>query len=310
MNDTAIFLALTFGVSYGLAAAFHFSGMEYASGAGVAFATAYMFVPALCTVIVEKLIRRRQIRERLLVSFRPNWWFAVAWLGAPLIGIGALGVALLLPGVTFSPNMEGMFERFGDRMTPEQIEQMRGYLETLPVHPFWIMLGQGLIAGLTINAVAGFGEELGWRGFLVDAFGEMSFARASVVIGTIWGIWHAPLILMGHNYPEHSVLGVPMMTVWCVLLTPLFLYVTLKARSVIAAAILHGTLNGTAGLAVVMIEGGSDLSVGATGLAGFVSVALLVAVLFAYDRALGGGWMRGTLREALQRGVPAPGRSV
>ncbi|MCB0588319.1 MAG: hypothetical protein KDD06_23710, partial [Phaeodactylibacter sp.] len=79
-------------------------------------------------------------------------------------------------------------------------------------------------------------------------------------------------------------LGVLMMIIWCILLTPIFLYITIKARSVIAAAILHGTLNGTAGLAILMIQGGSDLLVGATGLAGFLALVPTLLLLFIYDR--------------------------
>lgn len=160
---------------------------------------------------------------------------------------------------------------------------MRRSIDTLPVHPFLLALGQGLIAGLTINALAGFGEELGWRGFLLNALQSRSFLQASLLIGFVWGIWHAPLILMGHNYPQHPLWGVLMMTIWCILLTPLFLYITIKARSVIAAAIMHGTLNGTAGLAIMMIEGGNDLLVGATGLAGFIALTLALLLLFVYD---------------------------
>lgn len=300
MNDTALFLLLTFGISYTLAAAFYATGLEYASITGVGFAVLYMFVPALGVVLVEKVIRRRPFAKRLQVSFRINRWFFVAWLIAPLVGIGAMATSLILPGVSYSPEMEGMFARFSDSLTADQVEEMRAFMESAPVHPFWLALGQGLLAGMTINAVAAFGEELGWRGFLVDAFGRMSFLRASILIGAIWGIWHAPLILMGHNYPEHPVLGVPMMTAWCILLSPLFLYVTLKAKSVIAAAILHGTLNGTAGLAIFMIEGGNDLTVGATGLAGFLSLAALLLALYAYDRWISReGVMHGTVREAM-----------
>jgi uncharacterized membrane protein YjjP (DUF1212 family) len=41
---------------------------------------------------------------------------------------------------------------------------------------------------------------------------------------------------------------------------------------------------GTAGLAVMLLRGGSDLTVGMTGLAGFVVLALANAALFVYDR--------------------------
>lgn len=102
-------------------------------------------------------------------------------------------------------------------------------------------------------------------------------------MGAIWGIWHAPIILMGHNYPEHPELGVLMMTIWCILLSPLFNYITIKTKSVIAASLLHGTLNGTAGLSILLIMGGTDLTVGVTGLSGFVALILVIAAIYIYD---------------------------
>ncbi|MFW6136657.1 MAG: CPBP family intramembrane glutamic endopeptidase, partial [Candidatus Aminicenantaceae bacterium] len=79
---------------------------------------------------------------------------------------------------------------------------------------------QGLAAGVTANAVAAFGEELGWRGFLQKEFSGFGFRKASFLIGVIWGIWHASLILLGHNYPHTPIAGVFMMVVWCVLFGP------------------------------------------------------------------------------------------
>jgi hypothetical protein len=120
-------------------------------------------------------------------------------------------------------------------------------------------LFQGLFAGITINALFAFGEELGWRGFLLRQFRQMSFIKASLTIGFIWGIWHAPMILMGHNYPQHPEIGVLMMIVFCILITPFHLYITIKAKSVIAAAILHGTLNATAAISIIGISGNKRL---------------------------------------------------
>jgi hypothetical protein len=51
--------------------------------------------------------------------------------------------------------------------------------------------------------------------------------------------------------------------------------------AVIAAAIMHGTLNGTGGLALLVTRGGSDPSIGLTGAAGLavLSAANVVLVL-------------------------------
>jgi membrane protease YdiL (CAAX protease family) len=176
--------------------------------------------------------------------------------------------------------MAGMFERYRDVLTAEQLAQMKASLEQLPVHPFFLTIGQGLIAGITINALFAFGEELGWRGFLLQELKPLGFARASLLIGFIWGLWHAPLILQGHNYPQHPVIGVFMMIVFCILLTPLLNYITLRAKSVIAAAIMHGSVNGLAGIAIIMLSGGSDLTIGLTGLAGFTALAVFNLLLY------------------------------
>ena len=43
-----------------------------------------------------------------------------------------------------------------------------GLMEAFPVPPFWIAIAQALIAGIIINALAGFGDELGWRGLMLN----------------------------------------------------------------------------------------------------------------------------------------------
>ncbi len=75
-----------------------------------------------------------------------------------------------------------------------------------------------------------------------------------------------------------------MMTGLTVLLSPLLGYLTLRAGSVIAAAIFHGTFNATAELAILVVQGGSDLIVGVTGLAGFIVLLLINIGLFFLDR--------------------------
>jgi membrane protease YdiL (CAAX protease family) len=88
-------------------------------------------------------------------------------------------------------------------LSPEQIEEIKAQAAAFPVHPLWIAVLQALIAGVTINAVSGFGEELGWRGFLQRELVHLGFWKSSICVGLIWGLWHAPLILQGHNHPSH-----------------------------------------------------------------------------------------------------------
>lgn len=282
-KEILLFVGLTYLVSWLMAGLFWALGGKWNTPASVVMAVAYMFVPMGAAVVVQKLVRKKPLRKPLGISLKPNRWFLAAWLLPPLIAFATLGVSLLLPGVGYSPDMEGFFERFEAALPPEQLEQMRGQVEALPVHPIWIGLLQGLVAGITVNAIAGLGEEVGWRGFLQRKLNFMGFWRSSAAIGVIWGVWHAPIILQGHNYPEHPLAGVLMMTLFTLLLSPIFSYVRLKAKSVVAAAIIHGSLNATAGLPLMVIKGGSDLTVGVTGLTGFVVLAFVNVGLALYD---------------------------
>jgi membrane protease YdiL (CAAX protease family) len=280
----AIFVVLTLFASWLLAAVFYAVGGRLNTLPGFVVLSTYMFIPMSMAIIVQKVIYREPLKEPLGISFRPNRWFLVAWLLPPVVSLVTIGASLLFPGVQYSPDMAGLLERFAASLTPEQLEQAQRQLEILPIHVFWISLLQGLIAGITINAVFGFGEELGWRGLLQLEFAPLGFWKSSVLIGLIWGIWHAPIIIQGYNYPQHPVAGVFMMTVWTILLSPIFSYVRLKARSVIAAAIIHGSLNATAGLSLMVIEGGSDLTVGLTGLAGFIVLLFVNLAIFVFDQ--------------------------
>lgn len=283
INKVTLFVLITYAISFASVAIFKLAGGNLEDRiAYTIFSVSYMFIPMLTAILVKKFVYHEKLKE-LLISFKINKWFFVAWGLMPLLAFGAFAVSILLPDVSYSPEMAGMFKRFESVLSPEQVEEMRSSLATLPIDPVWIMLIQGLIAGITVNAIAGFGEELGWRGFLVKELSEVSFIKASIIIGIIWGIWHSPLILMGHNYPQHPQFGVLMMIIWCTLLTPIFIFITIKAKSVIAAAILHGTLNATAGLAIIKIDGGNDLTIGLTGLAGFVVLVIAIGIFFLYD---------------------------
>jgi len=283
IKKALLFVGLTFLVNWSMALLFFTLGGRWQSPIGAAFGAAYMFVPMGAAILIQKRIYGQPVAGPLGISFRFNRWFMIAWLLPPAVAFATLGVSLLLPGVEYSPQMEGLFDRYASMLTPQQAQKLHEQIAAMPAGVFWLGLLQGLIAGVTINAVAGFGEELGWRGLLQKELAFLGFWRSSVLIGFIWGIWHAPLILQGHNYPQHPTTGVLMMTLWCMLLAPIFSYIRVKARSVVAAAILHGTLNATYGLAIVLIRGGDDLTTGVTGLPGFVVLAAVILILWLHD---------------------------
>lgn len=290
MNNTpkkaTLFILFTFLFSWLLVGGYYLFGGRLSSPSAILVLSIYMFMPAIATIIIQKLIYKEPVMEPLDVSFKLNRWFLVAWLLPPIVAIASFGVSLLLPGIEFSPGMEGFYERLASSLTPEQIAQVKESATALPLHPFWISLFSGLVAGITINAVFGFGEELGWRGLLQKELSFMGFWKSSLFIGLIWGIWHAPIIAQGYNYPQHPFIGIFMMTIWTILLSPIFGYVRLKAKSVIAAAVIHGSLNATFGLSIMLVKGGNDLIISGMGLAGFIVLVFVNLGILLYDRVI------------------------
>lgn len=250
------------------------------------FESIYMFFPLIVAFILQR-IRKERPGSTGLLNFKVTW----AWLAALFIPLLAVIICIpmsaLMPGVSLNYGAEQVISQFGlDEATSETLQAQ--FSELSP----WIMVGaqavSGLIAGCTINALFAFGEEYGWRNYLVDALRDSGFWKKALFIGIVWGIWHAPLILQGHNYPQHPVAGVAMMCLSCILLGAIELYFVLKTRSVFPAAIIHGTFNALAGMVLFFVEGGNDLTVGLTGVAGFLSFAIILAALWAYDRYVSG----------------------
>lgn len=266
-----VFLYVCFGISFIAGGAFHFLGGDLSSASGMFFASAYMLIP-LISVIITQLIFGEKPFSDVGVSFKINKWWFVAWLLMPVVNILAMFASTLLPGVSLDPNSELVRLAIADMSTKGLEIDGWGLLA--------ITIVGSLFAGFTINAFFAFGEEIAWRGFLPRVMSDWGFWKKSLIIGIIWGFWHMPLIFMGHNYPDHPIVGVFMMILLCVVMTPVFLYLREKSGSTMVAAIAHGTLNGSAGISVMYLAGGNDLLCGTTGLVGIMILVILDFMIY------------------------------
>jgi len=278
-----IFIVLTLILSYAAGLVAWALTRKQGGGLPVGFLIGYMFIPMVVAVILQVVIYKAPLRS-LGVTWKFNRWFIIGWLCPLFLSLASLGASGLVPGVHFSPSAAMTVPQHSP--TPEGgTVQAFGTMQHWP--PWAILtvaLAAGLVAGATGNAIAGFGEELGWRGFLHHHLASMGFWKSSYAIGLVWGIWHAPLILQGHNYPDHPVAGVFLMTAQMVLLSPLLVYIRIRAQSVIAPAIMHGTINGTFGASTLFIAGGTDLTTGAMGLPGLIILGMLNIMLWLLTR--------------------------
>ena len=242
-------------------------------------ASLYMLLPLMIAVVIQK-VDKDKLASTGLLRFKIKASWLVAWMLPVVMVLLTLVVNSLVPGCEFNTDMSAMVP--ADSVTEEQREMLALFMN--PAVVIMITIVSGLLAGVTINAVFAFGEEYGWRNYLVDVLREQKFVCASILIGIVWGLWHFPLILLGHNYPQHSVAGVFMMVVFCVLASFIETYIVIKTKSVFPAAIFHGTINAVAGLNVILIKGGNDLLNGMTGLSGFIVMAIVIMIVYVFDR--------------------------
>ena len=97
-------------------------------------------------------------------------------------------------------------------------------------------------------AVHGFGEELGWRGYLTPKLEElMPTPLAIVVTGIIWALWHGPLLAYGYDfgrdYDFFPYGGFIAMIVMCIALSAFLTWLTKRTDSVYPAALCHMVLD-------------------------------------------------------------------
>lgn len=278
------FLVLAFGIAWIGAVAVYAAGFELGTIRGtILLVVVYMWAPAVAAIVVQ-VRRGESIRAGCGLTLGRPRWLAIGWLAPVGIVAATIAIGVAIPGVTFSADYVAFLLEQG--LTEEQAAEATAQLDALPIPPIVLFVAQGLLAGLTVNALAALGEELGWRGLLLTELAPLGFWKLSVFTGAVWGVWHAPLILQGHNFPDAPIAGIAVMTAATTAISPVYTYLTVRARSVLAATFLHGSFNGLGGLSLIYLTGAGAVWILPVGVAGIGAGLVVTAVCVAHDRFL------------------------
>ncbi|WP_417373530.1 CPBP family intramembrane glutamic endopeptidase [Glutamicibacter protophormiae] len=142
-----------------------------------------------------------------------------------------------------------------------------------------------LVAGL-VNLLPALGEEVGWRGWLWPRLQPLGQLPAILISGVVWGLWHAPLILLGYNYPlADGPWGVMSMCGMCIVVGAFFAWLRSFSQSVWPAAFAHAIFNASAGLVSLFMVMGPMLDTQKASILGWsgwiLPTALITVMLFA-----------------------------
>jgi membrane protease YdiL (CAAX protease family) len=229
----------------------------------------------------ETFVSRRPVTAYFILAYVISWglWFSMVALSLDLkdsLGSIINGLAIFGPTLAgliltaFLSGREGLRELLG-RLSPSQVgARSFGVAILLPFLIMIVALILGILMGdsfptnlagaawilpLLIEAIrilfigGPLGEEIGWRGFaLPRLLGDNSPFKASLILGLIWGIWHAPIYFVagsGQNDMLRNggsfVALFPAFVVWTMGLAVLFTWVYKMTNGNLLAAILFHT---------------------------------------------------------------------
>jgi membrane protease YdiL (CAAX protease family) len=189
------------------------------SQVGNMFTLGLMWSPGI-SAIITNLIYDRSLRG---LGWKPKKPFFLV-------------LAYLLP-LLYAGSVYGMV--WLTRIAPFTTENIpEGY--SLPV---FIILNATLF--FLISILSALGEEIGWRGLLVPQLAkEYNFSMTAVVSGSIWALWHFPLIIFG-SYNSGSDLPVSLASFFLLVIgaSLMMAWLTIRTGSLWPAVILHASHN-------------------------------------------------------------------
>lgn len=255
-----------------------------------------MFIPAL-GVLFTRLITKEGFRIKdlmLNLKLKGNLkYYALAWFGIAFLTIFGAALYFIIFPKQFDPNMGYARALLEAQAGAGGAELTGGQIKTVVS----IQILTGILLAPFANFLNCFGEEWGWRGYLLPRLLKRFKTPAALLTGgVIWGLWHTPLIILGHNYgtgyPGFPYLGILAMCIFCVVIGIILSYVTMKTGSCIPAAMGHGTLNGlaSAGILFTSLENPYNvflgpMPVGLIGGAGFIfTAAWLLYLLYKEEK--------------------------
>ena len=264
-----LFLILSFGLSAIFFSTFNMFGPVWSF---IALLLG-MIMPALSVVIVQKLYKL-PMKGRFYLKLRFNKFVVLGVLMPIMLVFYTLILNVLFTGAKF-----GIAQIYIDQLAETGVPE--SYYLPIIIGQTLIM---GILAGITINAVFAFGEELGWRGFLQKEFEYMGPWKSSAIIGAIWGLWHTPLIVQGYNFPDHPYIGVLFMIVASSFLGIIISYFTKRSGTIMTAAFFHGVFNAVASITIILTDGYVDIYHGPFGLTAIITYASVAGLLFLFER--------------------------
>lgn len=252
---------------------------------GVTTTGLMMFAPLLATLVVVFIMRvpgQQRLRFLGMWPLRPAkrvvWSMVAAVFAPPVLVLVTVAVSAVFGWIQLDLAHFSGFAELNAAQLPEGTEPLD------PGIVIALQIATVPIAAIIPNAILTFGEEIGWRGWLLTSLTPLGTWPALAVSGAVWGLWHMPVTLLGHNFGLTDWRGVVLMTIGCVAWGIILGWTRLRTASVWPAVIAHGALNAAGGAYMWFFAAGTEplpALVNPMGVSGWIVIAVLVVVLVA-----------------------------
>lgn len=248
-----------------------------------------MFMPTM-GVIFTRLITKEGFKGRelmLRINLKGNKrFYFLAWFGFVLLILAGTVLYFLIFRKQFDPELgylRAMYEAQAQAAGTTAEVSVTELQQTMVLQVL-----MGIFLSPILNVMNCFGEEWGWRGYLLPKMlKKFKIIPTLLITGVIWGLWHMPLTIMGHNYglgyPGYPFLGIFSMCIFCIVIGIILSYLTIRTKSCIPAILAHGMMNGfgTIGVYFTSVENPYNVFLGPApvGLIGGLGFIILAAVL-------------------------------
>lgn len=237
-----IFTVISYGIVIASTAAFGY--MEDTVGWKIFGFFGIAFAPAIANYLT-RLITKEGFKDKLYAAnFGGNMKYYVL---AAVLPVAVYAISANITGMVFVPDYSVSEVLNGDNITGFVYEVLRIVSTSIVLFPLY------------------FGEEYGWRAYLTPKLKTLMPKHAALIVsGVIWGMWHAPVVYMGHNFGTNYSLypygGYMVMSVYCIFVGCLLTWLTEKTGSIYPACICHAVNNniGTFMLSVFLSAGMTD----------------------------------------------------
>ena len=281
-----IFLIAVFGIAWiaelGVIKPMYQSGDVDTVKEAVNMISSMMFAPAFASLIARVMTKEGLLHSGFQFNFaKHKFCFLFGWFGTTALTF--LGAVLYF--IIFHDNYDASMTNFvqaaidnGSEL--DAVNIIANFKTTLLINVF---------SAPVLDVINSFGEEWGWRGYLLPKlYRKFGTTKAILISGLISGLWYAPLVSLGHyygtGYAGYPFTGILAMCVFGMVTGCIYSFISLRSGSIFPAIFAHSAVNVMMSQAAYFTKDGGNFFVGPapTGIVAGIPFIIAAVVFMLY----------------------------